>query len=213
MSHRVWSRSASASSRRQLPTISRIWIDIQGPHFDALEYGWRWLFFFLLAIRILLDFSGYSDIAIGYARMLGIRLPRTFNWPYLARNLSDFWSRWHISLSTWIRDYLYIPLGGNRHGAVRRALNAAIAFAICGLWHGADWNFVLWGLLHGSGLVISQNYRKALGPVGSAIAFAFDRVPLLGIVVTFLFVGFSWILFFYPVSTAITMMRLLVWRS
>jgi alginate O-acetyltransferase complex protein AlgI len=190
-----------------------IWIDIYTPEFAALSYGWRWVYFVALAFRILLDFSGYSDMAIGYARMLGIHLPINFNWPYLARNLSDFWSRWHISLSTWIRDYIYIPLGGNRHGILRRIVNVGLAFAICGLWHGPEWHFVLWGLLHGFGLAISQNYRKAFGPPGRWIAIVFDRVPLLGWAVTFLFVGFSWLLFFYPTANAVSMMRLLVLGS
>jgi len=188
-----------------------IWIEIYEPEFATMDYLWRWVFFLALAFRILCDFSGYSDMAIGYARMLGIALPINFNWPYLARNLADFWNRWHISLSSWIRDYIYIPLGGNRHGTVRRVINAAIAFAICGLWHGAEWHFVAWGLMHGTGLAVSQNYRKSFGPPGRVIAVMFDRVPLLGWGVTFLFVGFGWILFFYPVTTALTMMRLLIW--
>src|SRR5205085_4390276 len=126
----------------------------------------RWELLVCIALRILLDFSGYSDIAIGCARLLGIQLPENFNWPYAARNLQEFWHRWHISLSSWIRDYVYIPLGGNRHGLARKALNALTAFALCGLWHGAAWNFVLWGVYHGAGLAISSNYRTALGPAG-----------------------------------------------
>ena len=188
-----------------------IWIEIYEPEFASLDFIWKWFFFLALAFRILCDFSGYSDMAIGYARMMGIVLPVNFNWPYLARNLADFWSRWHISLSSWIRDYIYIPLGGNRHGTIRRVLNGFIAFAICGLWHGAEWNFMAWGLMHGAGLAISQNYRKSFGLPGRVVAVVFDRVPLLGWAVTFLFVGFGWILFFYPVATALTMLRLLVW--
>ena len=188
-----------------------IWLDLHGPNFEGLGVGWRWVFLVLLAFRILLDFSGYSDMAIGYARMLGIQLPINFNWPYLARNISDFWSRWHISLSTWIRDYIYIPLGGNRYGAPRRVMNAVIAFGICGLWHGADWNFVLWGLLHGGGLAVSQNYRKVFGPPGRAVGLAMDRVPLLGWATTFLFVSLGWVYFFYPVATATKMIGLLTW--
>src|SRR5258708_21287471 len=93
----------------------------------------RWFLLGCIALRILTDFSGYSDIAIGAARLLGIRLPENFNWPYAARNLQDFWQRWHMSLSTWIRDYVYIPLGGGRVSPWRRAANVLVAFSLCGL--------------------------------------------------------------------------------
>ncbi|HKV42879.1 MAG TPA: MBOAT family O-acyltransferase, partial [Blastocatellia bacterium] len=113
-----------------------IFINARQPHFDLLSIAGRWAVFLALALRILLDFSGYSDMAIGYARIMGIRLPENFNWPYTARSLVEFWHRWHISLSLWIRDYIYIPLGGNRHGTPRKILNGMLAFGICGLWHG-----------------------------------------------------------------------------
>ena len=103
--------------------------------------------FALSARKILLDFSGYSDMAIGYARIMGIQVPENFNWPYLARSPIEFWQRWHMSLSSWIRDYIYIPLGGNRLGKSRRIANALAAMVICGLWHGAAWNFAVWGAL------------------------------------------------------------------
>src|SRR5262245_7938054 len=131
------------------------WLTFHAPLFEHLDISTRWMFVTSLALRILLDFSGYSDIAIGFARMHGIRLCENFNWPYLAMNLSEFWRRWHISLSTWIRDYVYVALGGNRHGLVRKVANGLIAFALCGLWHGAGWNFIVWGLYHGAGLAIA----------------------------------------------------------
>lgn len=116
-----------------------------GPHYVLAT-----VFF---AIQIYCDFSGYSDIAIGAARIFGFRLMTNFNRPYAARSFADFWSRWHISLSSWFRDYLYIPLGGNRVGVPRWYLNLMIVFLISGLWHGASWTFVLWGALHGTYLV------------------------------------------------------------
>lgn len=170
--------------------------------FATLTPGQSWLFFVGLGVRILFDFSGYSDIAIGLARLMGVSLPENFNWPYVATSLQDFWQRWHISLSSWIRDYVYIPLGGNRHGVFRKLLNGLIAFTLCGIWHGPAWNFALWGLWHGLGLAIQSTYQTALGPVGRAIAGLFDFLPVLGWLLTILFVGFGWLLFFYPVDHA-----------
>ena len=120
-----------------------LWIQQQQPSFYHLSLGYRWVLFAAIGFRILFDFSGYSDIAIGLTRMMGIYIPANFNWPYFSTNIREFWHRWHISLSTWIRDYVYIPLGGNRHGTTRRLLNGLAAFSLCGLWHGAAWNFVL----------------------------------------------------------------------
>ena len=136
----------------------------------------RWLVLGAIAVRILMDFSGYSDIAIGCAKLLGITLPENFNWPYAARNIQDFWQRWHISLSSWIRDYIYIPMGGSRHGVPRRVINGLVAFALCGLWHGAAWHFVVWGLYHGVALVLCATYRS-VPVVGVSIARVFDKEP------------------------------------
>ncbi|MDL2253844.1 MBOAT family protein [Ruminococcaceae bacterium OttesenSCG-928-I18] len=113
------------------------------------------------AFQIYCDFASYSNIAIGTAHILGIELMQNFNAPYLSRNIQDFWRRWHISLSTWFRDYVYFPLGGSRHGRLRTALNTMVVFLLSGLWHGANWTFVLWGLLHGGYLVLGQNTREA----------------------------------------------------
>jgi alginate O-acetyltransferase complex protein AlgI len=127
------------------------------------------------ALQIYCDFSGYSDIAIGAARLLGYDLMTNFKQPYFARSLSEFWRRWHISLSTWFRDYVYIPLGGNRKSTARQYLNLLVVFAVSGLWHGAAWTFVIWGTLHGGYLMLSQ----ALAPVrqASARALGLSRVP------------------------------------
>ncbi len=121
--------------------------------FDApasdLTTGAAWLSLGAYALQIYFDFSGYSDMAIGLARLFGFAFPENFNYPYRAHSVQDFWRRWHISLSTWFRDYVYIPLGGNRQGAVRTWLNLWLVFVLTGLWHGASWNFVIWGALHG----------------------------------------------------------------
>ncbi len=137
--------------------------------------------------QIYCDFSGYSDIAIGTARILGIDLMKNFNHPYLSRSIGEFWSRWHISLSTWFRDYLYIPLGGNRVAVPRFYFNIFIVFMISGLWHGANWTFVIWGALHGSFLVV-ENIRKKWWPS--------LRLPgALQWLLTFLLVCITWVFF------------------
>src|SRR5690606_1835235 len=99
--------------------------------------------------QIFCDFSGYTDIGLGAARVMGFDLMKNFDRPYFSKNISEFWRRWHISLSSWFRDYLYIPLGGNRVSAIRRYFTLFLVFMISGLWHGASWNFVIWGSLHG----------------------------------------------------------------
>lgn len=177
-------------------------INYYGPNFVHESFGRRWLLFVAIAFRILLDFSGYSDIAIGLARMFGIALPENFRWPYLARNLQEFWQRWHISLSTWIRDYIYIPLGGSRYGVGRKILNGFIVFALCGLWHGAAWNFIVWGVYHGAGLAICGNYRLFLGRIGMSVGAIFDRFPPLSWAITTTYVWLGWLLFFYPLPQA-----------
>jgi alginate O-acetyltransferase complex protein AlgI len=168
----------------------------------TLGPGETWLLLGGIAARILLDFSGYTDMAIGLSRMMGVRLPENFNYPYLATSLQDFWQRWHISLSTWIRDYVYIPLGGNRHGRFRQLANGMIAFALCGLWHGPAWHFVLWGLWHGTGLAVNSSYVSVLGPVGRGLGWFFHRVPLAGWALTLLYVVFGWLLFFHDPAHA-----------
>jgi D-alanyl-lipoteichoic acid acyltransferase DltB (MBOAT superfamily) len=112
------------------------------------------------AVQIYCDFSGYTDIAIGVAKLLGFRFPENFDRPYRARSIQEFWRRWHITLSRWLRDYLYIPLGGNRRGRVRTYVNLMLTMLLGGLWHGAAWRFVLWGGLHGFYLVVGQWKRE-----------------------------------------------------
>jgi len=112
------------------------------------------------SIQIYLDFSGYSDMAVGCARCLGYDLPRNFNMPYVSKNVTEFWKRWHISLSEWLQQYLYISLGGNRKGNIRTYLNLLITMTLGGLWHGANWTFVFWGFLHGVGVAVNSIFMK-----------------------------------------------------
>lgn len=200
-------RVASGLVKKLVADNLTLWIDHHAGRFETLDLASRWLFLILLALRIYLDFSGYSDLAIGYARMMGVRLPENFNWPYLARSIDDFWRRWHISLSSWIRDYFYIPLGGSRHGLPRKVANGLIAFAVCGLWHGAAWNFALWGLYHGAGLAVSSSYARSRP--GAVVEAGIARVPGLSMALTFLFVALGWLLFFYPADVAWRMTVLL----
>ena len=142
------------------------------------------------AVQIYCDFSAYSDIAIGAAMLLGYVFPRNFDQPYRSASLSEFWRRWHISLSSWLRDYLYIPLGGNRRGRVRTYVNLTITMLLGGLWHGAAWKFVMWGALHGVGLAVE---RLALGKRRAARA-TWGPKPL-AIILVFNFVCLGWIFF------------------
>lgn len=130
-----------------------------------------WLIVIAYSIQLYFDFSGYSDMAIGLGRMLGFQLPENFNRPYSAHSITDFWRRWHMSLSRWFRDYVYIPLGGNRHGAQRTYLNLWIVFILVGFWHGANWTFLVWGAFHGSLLIIEKSLGVSVSSSGlNAIA-------------------------------------------
>ena len=139
----------------------------------ALSPGYAWLAIGCFTIQIYFDFAGYSDMAIGLARMLGFRLRENFNSPYISQSLTEFWQRWHISLTSWIRDYLYIPLGGNRRGNLRTYVNLWICFLLSGLWHGASWNFVLWGAYNGLFLTLDRLFlQQALRRCGAVVATA-----------------------------------------
>jgi alginate O-acetyltransferase complex protein AlgI len=140
-------------------------------------------------LQIYCDFSGYTDVAIGLALLLGFRLPLNFNSPYKALSITEFWHRWHISLSSWLRDYLYIPLGGNRRGKIRTNLNLMITMTLGGLWHGASWRFILWGIWHGLGLVVNKLFKPLTAKLPMWI-----KKPT-GFFITFHFVVAGWILF------------------
>ncbi len=152
-----------------------------------------WLGALAYALQIYFDFSGYSDMAIGLGRLFGVRLPLNFAAPYKASNIIDFWRRWHITLSRFLRDYLYIPLGGNRKGRFRRFINVMLTMLIGGLWHGAAWNFVLWGGLHGGYLVANHAWQRLVPPSPAAGNRKVRRA--LGWCLTFFAVVVAWVPF------------------
>ena len=143
-----------------------------------LSAAHAWLGIICYTLQIYFDFSGYSDMAIGLGRMFGFRFPENFRWPYIASSVQAFWRRWHISLSTWFRDYLYIPLGGNRVSAARRYVNLVVVFFLCGLWHGASCNFVIWGLWHGMFLVVERVYTQSRNQLPN---YPITRLPDTGV--------------------------------
>lgn len=159
-----------------------------------------WIAACAFAVQIYCDFSGYTDMGRGSAIMLGFDLPDNFNWPYIAKNLPDFWKRWHISLSSWLRDYLYIPLGGSKCSLARRHTNLIITMLLGGLWHGASWHYVVWGAFHGVGLVFCHSY-DALVKRESAIASTLQKFHAssagvaFSVLLTFLFVLVGWVFF------------------
>ncbi len=144
-----------------------------------------WLGTFCYTLQIYYDFSGYSDMAIGLGRMFGFTFLENFNYPYISRSIREYWKRWHISLSSWLRDYVYIPLGGNRLGNVRTHLNLLTVFFLCGLWHGASWNYVIWGLYHGVFILIERSrighyQRKLWSPLQTLLTIV---ILLIGFVI------------------------------
>lgn len=151
----------------------------------------------LFAMQIYCDFSGYTDIAIGCARIMGYRLMQNFDRPYSAQNIRDFWARWHISLSSWFKDYLYIPLGGNKKGYKRQLINLFIVFMVSGLWHGAEWTFILWGLLHGIYRVVGELTYKKREKLYKSIGIDTSKpiIRMFRTTITFCLVCFAWIFF------------------
>jgi D-alanyl-lipoteichoic acid acyltransferase DltB (MBOAT superfamily) len=155
-----------------------------------------WVGTLAFAFQIYFDFSGYSEMAIGLACLFGVVLPRNFLYPYISRNPTEFWRRWHITLSQWLRDYLYIALGGNRNGAVRTYGNLMTTMVLGGLWHGANWTFVVWGALHGVYLIGHRLLNDALRRIGAREGSGFDRaLSALGLPLTFVLVLVTWVFF------------------
>ena len=144
--------------------LSNFYAPIADAYFHATQWNGAavpaWVGVLAFSLQIYFDFSGYTDIARGCARLLGFKFPSNFERPYLSADIAEFWRRWHISLSSWLRDYLYIPLGGNRRGEARTCINLMIVMGLGGLWHGASWNFAVWGLYHGTLLVAHRYWRK-----------------------------------------------------
>lgn len=159
------------------------------------DFAEAWLGAVAYTLQLYFDFSGYSDMAIGLSWMFNVRLPFNFNSPYQATNISDFWRRWHMSLSQFLRDYLYIALGGNRKGVVRRYANLMATMVLGGLWHGASWSFIVWGFLHGLYLGLNHGFRALCGP---ALSAQLDRSRLFGVaawMLTMLAVIMAWVVF------------------
>ncbi|GKU80456.1 alginate regulatory protein [Paenibacillus sp. L3-i20] len=172
--------------------IGLVWNEVSASSLDSLPTLTAWLGIVAFAFQIYFDFSGYSDMAIGLGLMFGFRFNENFNRPYTAQSITDFWRRWHISLSTWFRDYVYIPLGGNRRGLLVQLRNILIVWALTGIWHGASWNFLLWGLYFGIILIMEKwfalsllqrlprwlrhSYALVLILIGW-VFFAFDQMP------------------------------------
>jgi alginate O-acetyltransferase complex protein AlgI len=152
---------------------------------DTIDFRTAWIGALAYTFQIYYDFSGYSDMAIGLGRMFGFKLPENFNYPYLSKSVSEFWRRWHISLGQWFKEYVYIPLGGNRKGKTRTYINLMIVFFLTGLWHGADLSFIVWGLYHVFFLIIERaGLKKVL-----------DKTKFFSLIYTFIFVMIGWVLF------------------
>jgi alginate O-acetyltransferase complex protein AlgI len=159
---------------------------IMALHAEDLTTSLAWIGIIAYAFQIYFDFSGYSDMAIGLARMMGFIFPENFNNPYISQSITEFWRRWHMSLSRWMRDYLYISLGGNKVSAARMYLNLSVVFLISGFWHGAEWNFILWGAFHGLFLILDRLFLlKFLKLIG--------KIP--AIIFTFFLTLIGWVLF------------------
>lgn len=174
-----------------------------------------WAGVFAFAIQILADFWSYTDIARGSALLLGFKLSRNFNHPYFATSPADFWRRWHMSLSYWLRDYVYIPLGGSRVGAVRSIINIMITFLLSGLWHGASWNFVFWGGYHGLLVLVNRWIRVILDRLKFSVPAWFNPGIVTGKrMLTFLLVCIGWLMFrVTDTDRLLTMFQLLPWQS
>ncbi|MBI5363934.1 MAG: MBOAT family protein [Planctomycetes bacterium] len=169
-------------------------VDLLFAHPEQYGVYSTWIGVVLYAVQIYCDFSGYSDMAIACAALLGYRLTLNFDFPYLATDITTFWRRWHISLSSWFRDYLYIPLGGNRVSQSRTYSNLALVFFLCGLWHGAKWTFVVWGLMHGSYLVLHRLWNARVSKESALARFGGS----IGWILTPLAVLLAWVVFRAP---------------
>lgn len=169
----------------------------------AISTADAWIGTLSYTMQIYFDFSGYSDMAIGLALLFGITFPLNFSSPYKARSLVDFWRCWHMTLSRFLRDYLYVPLGGNRRGPLRRYINLFITMVLGGLWHGASWNFAIWGAMHGAGLALNHLWRAAAARAGLALP------AVVGWALTFLLVVFAWV----PFRADTLTVSVKVWRA
>ncbi|MGC4091005.1 MAG: MBOAT family O-acyltransferase [Polyangiaceae bacterium] len=167
--------------------VARVADQVFAHDVSSLPTAYAWLGLLAYTLQIYFDFSGYSDMAIGLGKVMGFSFKENFDAPYRSASITEFWRRWHISLSTWLRDYLYIPLGGNRQGPAKRYRNLVIVFVVCGFWHGANWTFLVWGAYHGALLVLEQSepYKRSLGRLPTLLAVPFN----------FLLVMLGWVFF------------------
>ncbi len=166
--------------------VGMIWSEIKAMDYANISAATAWLGIIAFAFQIYFDFSGYSDMANGLGKMMGFNFPANFDHPYISKSISEFWRRWHITLGSWFREYVYIPLGGNRGGTFKTFRNLFIVWALTGLWHGASWNFVLWGLYFGILIIIERaGWGKVLAKLPSAVSMLY----------TFVLVLFGWVLF------------------
>lgn len=166
-------------------TLAEVVDNIAAMNMEVVSSSMAWIVVIFYSLQIYYDFSGYSDMAIGLGSMFGFHIPENFQYPYLSSSINEFWRRWHISLGTWFREYVYIPLGGNRNGVARTYINLLIVFLLTGIWHGASWNFILWGVYHGFFIIIE---RLGLNNI-------LKRLPILSHIYTVCVFGFGWILF------------------
>lgn len=165
--------------------VGQLWDDIEMIGYENISTPLAWMGVISFSLQIYFDFNGYSLMAIGLGKMLGFDIPRNFNHPYVSKSLTEFWRRWHITLSSWFREYVYIPLGGNRKGTARTYVNLFIVWLLTGFWHGAGWNFILWGLFFFVALTIEKLWVKDWG----------DRHPIPAHIVTVILLGLSWMIF------------------
>ncbi|NLK96213.1 MAG: MBOAT family protein, partial [Clostridiales bacterium] len=166
--------------------IGMLWTTIQGQDLGEISIVTAWIGIIAYTLQIYFDFSGYSDMAIGLGYMLGFKFMENFNYPYISTSITEFWRRWHISLSTWFKEYVYIPLGGNRHGLIKQCRNLIIVWGLTGLWHGASYNFIIWGLYYGLLLMIEKFILSKL----------FKKVPkIFKWLYTIILVMIGWVFF------------------
>ncbi|HAS78187.1 MAG TPA: transcriptional regulator, partial [Ruminococcus sp.] len=166
--------------------IGSLWTSIKALDYSTMSAGTAWLGILSFTFQIYFDFSGYSDMAIGLGKMLGFNFPANFDHPYMSKSISEFWRRWHITLGSWFRNYIYIPLGGNRKGKFRTLINLMIVWAATGFWHGASWNFIFWGVYFGVFIIIE---RLGWGKVLEKLP------PFVSTLYTFILVVFGWVFF------------------
>jgi len=166
--------------------IGALWSTIKAQEISELPALTAWIGILAFTFQIYFDFSGYSDMAVGLGKVLGFNFPNNFNFPYISKSIAEFWRRWHITLGTWFREYVYIPLGGNRKGMLRTVINLFITWMLTGFWHGASWNFVIWGIYFGVLIILERLFLGNL----------LKKIPaILQVLYTFVLVVFGWVLF------------------